>query len=183
MVDTVWTKRPHSLCYPAMPIPHARRMNLIALALLITALIAFGAFHFLPVMSETEFDRMGADPNEINAGWSIWQEIGNFLEAPDIHDSSAMIGVSTFLTFVVLILACPFLIPLFRRSRLVWWVATIASGLVLTGLGGLLVITNLGPGDHPGPAIFSLLASLALNFLGLLFIRREVPAAPEVDPT
>ena len=165
-----------------MPIPHARRMNLIALALLITALIAFTAFHFLPVMAETEFARIGAAPDEINAGWSIWQEIGNFFVAPRIDDSQAMIGISTFLTCVVLILACPFLVPLFRRSRLVWWIATIASGLVLTGLGGLLVITNLAPDDHPGPAIFSLLASLALNFLGLLFIRRELPAAPEVDP-
>lgn len=165
-----------------MPIPHARRMNLIALALLITALIAFVAFHFLPLESDTEIDRMGIEPHDVEAGWLIWQEIASFFKAPDIDDVLDMIGVSSFLSCVVLIIASPFLISVLQRSHLVWWVATIASGLVLTGLGGLVVITELEPDDRPGPAIYCLLASLALNFLGLLFIRREVPAAPEVDP-
>jgi hypothetical protein len=163
-----------------MPIPHARRMNLIALALLITSLIAFITFHFLPTISGEEIDREGYDPNEFK-GWTIWEEIGNFAKSPNIGDFQEMIGVSTFLTGVLLILSSPFLIPVLRRSRLVWWIATLGSGLVLTGLGGLLVISNLDPDDNPGPAIYCILASLALNFLGLLFIRREIPASPEVD--
>jgi hypothetical protein len=160
-----------------MSIPQARRMNLIALALLITALIACVAFHFLPTISGEEIDRGEYDPNDFK-GWTIWEEIGNFAKSPNIGDFQEMIGVSTFLTGVLLILSSPFLIPVLRRSRLVWWIATIASGLVLTGLGGLLVISNLEPDDQPGPAIYCLLVSLALNFLGLLFIRRELPAAP-----
>lgn len=163
-----------------MPIPHARRMNLIALALLVTALIAFVSFHFLPTISGEEVDRRGYDPNDFE-GWTIWEEIGNFAKDPDIGDFQEMIGVSTFLTGVMLILSSPLIIPVLRRSRLVWWVATLGSGLVLTGLGGLLVINNLEPVIQPGPAIYCLLASLALNFLGLLFIRREVPAAPGVE--
>ena len=151
-------------------------MNLIALALLVTALIAFIAFHFLPTISGVEVDRRGYDPSDFE-GWTIWEEIGNFAKAPNIGDFQEMIGVSTFLTGVVLILSSPILIPVLRRSRLVWWIATLGSGLVLTGLGGLLVINNLEPALQPGPAIYCLLASLALNFLGLLFIRREPAAA------
>lgn len=172
MVDTVWTKRPHFLCYPAMPIPHARRMNLLALALLITALIAFTGFHLLPVESRIES----------GDGWWVWHEIGIFLESPDLQDIQSMIGISSFLTCVVLILSGPFLIHILRRSRLACRLATIVSGMVFAGLGVVVAIHNLRPATQPGPAVFCLLASLALNFLGLLFIRREVPAPPVVDP-
>jgi hypothetical protein len=154
-----------------MLIPHARRMNLIALALLVTALIAFTAFHLLPVDSG-----IGSDD-----GWRVWQEIGLFLETPNLEDLQTMIGISSFLTCVVMILTGPFLIPVLRRSRLAWWLATIVSGMAFAGLGVVVAIHNLGPGTQPGPAVFCLLAALALNFLGLLFIRREVPAAPAFD--
>ena len=161
-----------------MPIPHARRMNLIALALLITALIAFVAFHFLVITIYT-------DPGYSKTrdlGWEIWPELLEFLKDVDFDQIQGMIAASAFLTYCLLVVASPFLVPVLRISRIGWWVTVIASGVAMLGFGGVILISNDDPSfSVPGPGLYCLLASLALNFLGLLFIRREVPAAPEVD--
>ena len=177
MFDTVWTKRPHSLCYPAMPIPHARRMNLIALALLITALIAFVVFHFLSFEIYT-------DPSYgPSNGWMMWPGLIDFLGDVDFEDLAGMIAASAFLTYSLLVVVSPFIVPFLRISRLGWWMCIIASGVAMCGFGGVVLFSGHDPSfSVPGPGFYCLLASLALNFLGLLFIRREVPAAPEVDP-
>lgn len=177
MVDTVWTKRPHSLCYPAMPIPHARRMNLVALALLVTALIAFVAFHFL------RFE-IYADPSYgPSIGWALWPTLIDFIGDVDFNDLTGMIAASAFLTHSLLVVVSPFIVPLLRISRLGWWMSAIASGVSMCGLGGAVLFSDHDPTfSVPGPGFYAILASLALNFLGLLFVRREVPAPPMVDP-
>ena len=162
-----------------MPIPHARRMNLIALALLVTALIAFVAFHFLVITVVTD---PGSSRSE-ELGWRIWPELLEFLKDADFNDAEGMIAVSAFLTYCLLVIASPFIIPILRMSRLGWWITVIASGLAMCGFGGMILLSEDDPAySVPGPGTYCILASLALNFLGLLFIRREVPAAPEVDP-
>ena len=163
-----------------MPIPHARRMNLIALALLITALIAFVAFHFMVITIYT-------DPTLVSkskeTGWEIWPTLWDYLHLPDYHDLQGMTAASAFLTYSLLVVACPFILPFLRMSRLAWWITVIASGVATCGFGGIVLFTEHDPSiSSPGPGLYCLLASLALNFLGLLFIRREMPAAPEVDP-
>jgi hypothetical protein len=150
------------------PIPHARRMNLIALALLITALIAFVAFHFLIV--DVYKDPLISDELEI-VGWQVWPSAFEFLQHYDTSDMHAMVAISAFVTSALLIVASPFIVPFLRISRLSWWITVISSGAAMCGLGGVILMERSY--SIPGPGSHCLLASLALNFLGLLFIRRE----------
>lgn len=145
-------------------------MNLIALALLITALIAYVAFHFLPVEVYPP-DLYGVEPER---GYEIWEEVVEFAKDPSANDEQDMIALAGFLCAAFLITACPFLIPFLHRSRWMWWTVGLMSGATLCGLGGVLFLIFFYEGASiPGPAIYCLLAAMALNFIGLLFIRRE----------
>jgi hypothetical protein len=157
----------------------ARWMNLIALAILVTALIAFVAFHFLVI--QTYVDPGFGQAEE--RGWRIWLEVYEFLKDPDPGEIEAMVGVSSFMASVVLVVASPLLVPVFSRSRWAWWIAVLVSGSAMCGLGGVVL---LGPSADPsyavpGPGIHCLLAVLVLNFTGLLFIRRESRPSAEID--
>ncbi len=164
---------------PLMPIPHARRMNQIALALLITALISFVAVHFLVLQRYT--DPMLELPETV--GWQVWPGMGDTLRFHlSSNDISGMVALSAFITFSLTVIGCPLLVPFLRASRISWWIVVITSGAAMCGLGGNILMEQDPSFSTPGPGLYCLLASLALNFLGLLFIRREVPAAPEVDP-
>jgi hypothetical protein len=162
------TTRRHSLCLD-MAISHARRMNLVALAVLLTALISLAVFH------GTVFVDHGPD-DEVSYGWQVWPEIWRTVRAPNFDDFMDLIATSAFLTSLLLIAIAPFAIPLFRASRLAWWLAAIVSGLALVGLSGVLLVSYSDPAagsEKLGPGFFCLIASQVLNFLGLLFIRRE----------
>jgi len=152
-----------------MPISRARRMNLIAMAVLLTGLISLIAFHGM-VFADRRPD------GEVTYGWQVWPEIWQFITDLDFSDIADLIAASAFLTSVLLIVVAPFAIPVFRASRLAWWLAAIVSGTALTGLTGILVVDyTKEPADAEelGPAFFCLIASQVLNFVGLLFIRRE----------
>jgi hypothetical protein len=153
-------------------------MNLIALALLVTALIAFVAFHFLVITIVTDPGSSRSD----ESGWRIWPELLEFLKDADFNDAEGMIAVSAFLTYCLLVVGSPFILPVLRMSRLGWWITVIASGLAMCGFGGMILLSEHDPAySVPGPGTYCLLASLALNFLGLLFIRREVPPPPALE--
>ncbi|WP_264513662.1 hypothetical protein [Luteolibacter rhizosphaerae] len=148
----------------------ARRMNLIALALLITALIAYIAFHFLPLEVYPP-DLYGIEPDR---GYEVWGEVVEFAKDPSANDPQDMIALAGFLCAAFLIIVSPFLVPLLHRSRWMWWTVVLVSGATLCGLGGVLLLIFFHDGEAiPGSGIHCLLAALALNFLGLLFIRRE----------
>lgn len=153
---------------PPMAFSSARRLNLVALAILFTALAAFLAFHALPFQPWREA-----------AGWEIWFDVADYLSDPDWSETRLLIGVTTLISATLLIVASPFLVPFFRLSRLSWWVAVLSSGMIMTGLGGLMVIGHYidESSETSGPALPCLIAALILNFTGLLFIRREVPRA------
>ena len=149
-----------------MPIPHARRMNLIALVLLVTALIAFVTFHFLPMYHLPMADN--------RHGWTVWIDMSYYARSMTASNSQLEnILLSGLLAFAPLVSCAPFLVPVLRVSRLSWWLAVVTSGLTFTGSGGVLLLWMGRAGVMPGPAFVCLLASLSLNFLGLLFIRRE----------
>jgi hypothetical protein len=158
-----------------MPIPHARRMNFVALAVLVTGLISLVAFHLIVFVDHGPGGAM-------SYGWEVWPEIWEAMKDPDLNDIADLIATSAFLTSVLLILIAPFAIPLFRASRLGWWVATIVSGMALVGLSGVLLANYSDePSDFArlGPGFYCLIASQILNFLGFTFIRREhVPDLP-----
>jgi hypothetical protein len=59
---------------------------------------------------------------------------------------------------------------------------TISSGTAFFGLGGILLYHLALDPSLSSSGINCLIAAQMLHFTGLLFIRREVPAAPEVDP-
>lgn len=138
-------------------------MNLVALALLITALIGFVCFHFMVLNVDTE-----------RKGWQIWPSLIEFLKAADFDDLQGMVAAAAFLTYTLLVVATPFAIIALCRSRLLWWLIAIASGTAMCGLGGVIILGMIDDDvSAPTPGLLCLLASLALNFLGLLFIRRE----------
>ena len=173
-----WRAVPDALS--AMSQDRARWMNLIALAILVTALIAFAAFHFLVVQTYVD-PGLAGQPEE--RGWTIWLEVYEFFKDPDPDETQAMIGVASFLAATALVIACPLLVPVFNRSRWLWWIAIMASGVAMCGLGGILLFSPSDPGYAvPGPAIHCLVAVLVLNFAGLLFIRRELPPVADIEP-
>lgn len=162
-----------------MPIPRARRMNLIALALFITALISLVAFHLLPFdpsLSTT-------NPGE-NRGWIIWQFIGSVFSSarifrvPDVET----LAYGCLPVSMMLVTVAPFLIAVLRGSRPIWWMMMIMTSVCLASVSWLIWSLSRDPITTPPPSISVYLTAVILNFLGLLFIRREVPSAPEVDP-
>ena len=154
------------------PIPHARRMNLIALALFITALVALAAFHVLPGFL--------VEGDEVLPGWAMWTILPELVaEMPG--EPLMMIIFASFIASAFLVLACPFVAGILRRSRISWWTVTISSGAAFFGLGGILLYHLALDPSLSSSGINCLAAAQMLNFLGLLFIRREMPAAPEVD--
>jgi hypothetical protein len=150
----------------------AHWMNLVALAVLSTSLLAYVAFHLLPIEASM-------DPELEERGWELWKAVYEFIKEPDASYSREMIGVAGFLSSAFLIVACPFLVPVLNRSRWLWWVMVLASGAAMCGLGGIVLLALMDM-EEPGSGTCCLLAALVLNFLGLLFIRRET--APEIQP-
>jgi hypothetical protein len=72
-----------------MPTSHARRMNLIALAVLLTGLISLIAFHGMVFV-----DRRPDD--EVTYGWQVWPEIWQFITDPDFSDIADLIAARPF---------------------------------------------------------------------------------------
>ena len=138
-----------------------RAMNLLGLAFLIVGLLCFVAFHFLP-----------GDAFHEGRGWRIWLEVWQGVSDPDLlNDSEGMIGMCSFLGLVALVLVSPFLFGVFLRSRLVWWMATLFSGLATMGLW--VVVLGQNSWEQLGLAGSVLLASPLCNLVGLMLLRGE----------
>ena len=137
-------------------------MNRAALGLLVAALLTFTAFHFLPGFGEAE------------ACWRVWLEVGEILADPlRGNDASDFVILASFLTITLLILGSPFLLPVFLRSRLAWWLATLMSGVALFALW-ILVLVDTEPALL-GPAGWCLLMAPALHLIGMVTLRGDSP--------
>ena len=161
-----------------MPIPHARRMNLIAQALLITALLFFVGFHL------GDWVRVTLELEPLK-GWELWKNAISVVRHSHLHGlpNSLLITMSALIVASVLICGSPFAVKPLAASRALWWGATVVSVASFAGFGGFMAYYMVVEAvDEPGTGFFCLIAAQMLHFTGLLFIRREVPAAPEVDP-
>jgi hypothetical protein len=127
--------------------------NRVAVALLIAALACWIGFHFLPI-------------DEPTRGWQTWQSIWVRMTSGPIPNWRGMVFISSFLTLAILVTASPFVTNLFRASRICRRLAIGGSGFALLCLGWITV--DYGPYR---PALSSLLATMALNFAGLICLR------------
>jgi hypothetical protein len=133
-------------------------LNRLGIALLIASLACWVGFHLLPI-------------DNYMRGWELWKRIWELMTRGSLPPWQSMIGISAFLTIAILVTTSPFLTFLLRTSRPCRWLAVVASGAALLGLGSLIV------DDSPnGPAFWFLLAAMALNFAGLICLR-----APHLD--
>ena len=151
----------------------ARLMNLVAVAFFITALIALGAFHVTPWSKEA--------PDQ---GYHVWIEFRDMVQARDFSNPWESIGLFMFPCFALLALVSPFLVGFLRRSRLAWWMLVLFSGICLISIGAFMfVITQPAPGepDQRGTGFFCLAGAMVLNFIGMLFVRRDGRIAAQPD--
>lgn len=150
-----------------------RAMNLLGLSFLVVGFLCLALFHFLP--GDEAFDE--------GRGWRIWLEVWEGIKDPDLqNDPGGMIGMCSFLGLVALVVASPFLYVVLQRSRLMWWMATLFSGISTMGLW--VVVLSVNSPEQIGLAGAVLLASPALNLIGLLLLRGErrdpetIPVSP-----
>jgi hypothetical protein len=122
---------------------------------MIAAMILFAAFHFLPAEKDSD-----------ETGWVIWQAVFLILRHSADLDALAGIGLASFLMFSVLIVSSPFLIGVWRKSKLALGLAAAFSGL---GTFGFWIMVLCQGGEENFPLGFwCLMHAPLLNFLGLL---------------
>lgn len=88
-------------------------------------------------------------------------------------------GLVAAVSWLLLALVSPFIVPLLIRSRALWSITTLIAGLSL--VAWLIIIGSAagssGLSNLP-PAMLSMLASVLLNFLGLAVLARIKPLDP-----
>lgn len=128
----------------------------LALVLFSGSLVSLILFNLLPAFSSRE------------RGWTIWVSIIEVIHRPALaRDPTNQILIASFLTLPVLVTASPFLTQMYLKSRLTWWLATLMAGTSTSALWFILLSEDV----RPNLGIWCLLASPALNFVGLLSIR------------
>jgi len=144
-----------------------RFAQILSKVLLFAALIAFGAFHFLPQAGETG-----------ERGWNVWGYFWELLLNPEgVDDALQGVILAAFLTTSVLIVASPFLGVVWLRSKLAWWICMVFSGIAAGSFWIGIVIYGT---DDFGPGDWCLMAAPTLNFLGLLLAGTRVPRNPTI---
>jgi len=145
-----------------------RVLNLISLAFLVASLISFMLFHVLE------------DSLTEGKGWRVWLEIWEMIRDPSFFEEPRnMMAAASFFTVTLLITCSPAMVPLFRRSRLLWWLAAVFSGLATITFW--LIVLLINDPQTIGLSAWCLLAAPVLNLTGLFLIRGE-PRAGLPDP-
>ncbi|MEM9237781.1 MAG: hypothetical protein AAGB14_13470 [Verrucomicrobiota bacterium] len=155
----------------------------MALGFLAAALLTFVIFHLAPAVYERSFTD-GDAPWVAVRGYTIWQNVVEVLRSPgDAGWDDFMISAALLMGPCV-VLAPPFMVRVFSRSRILWWTVVISSSLMMCGLSGIVgwfLLHDYEPSEHQrlGPGIVSMLIFPVFNFIGLLCVRRRVegPAA------
>ena len=152
-------------------------MNRVAVIVFSVGLLFFGVFNFVPFI--IFLDPAMATPTE---GWRLWGKLVDAVRHGSLEDSKVMISWAALLCGELLIVTSPFLVPVFRLSRLAWWIAMLLSGCAVSGVVGVMLLEPPPASIDLGLGCYSLIAALALNFLGFFFIRREIPPNPVTGP-
>ena len=162
-----------------MSLSRSRRMNLVALALLVSALVAFTIFHFSRVDEVFGFASGWLREKDSIAGWQVW--LSGWVSAKTWNTGGPNVAaemlVSAMLTSSALsIIAAPFLLPILRSSLLAWWLVVFFSfcGICL----GISIVSDYAIPEAAvlgglRPGTYCLIFAQILNVVGLLFIRRE----------
>jgi hypothetical protein len=155
-------------------------MNRAARVLFIVSFGCFVAFHFASFYIFPNQPFLSKD----FTGWNIWVAmVADTFRHSSRVDARTMIAYSGFLTSALLLISAPFLLPVLRISRLAWWGCVLTSGIAMIGFGSVIIPQGKVSGDVvPGPGYHLLFSAMLLNFLGFLFIRREIPPNPVIDP-
>lgn len=140
-------------------------------AFLGASVIAFGSFHFIgdPLA--------GGD-----AGWTVWRELWEIATNPSsVDDAFSWVGIASFLLASLLLVTAPFLGGVWLKSKLVWWLSLVLSGIAAVGVVGVMLINTLAAESGIPAVLIVLMAAYGLNFLGILFARVGTPS-PDVMP-
>ena len=133
--------------------------RILSMAFLITALVLFAAFHFLPL---TRYDK--------DSGWELWKGMVQVALSPSsLREWQTGLAVSSFVTFSLLIVASPFLGNVWVKSLLGWSVVVVSSGMAAAGFPVIFE----GDWDDLGVGGWCLIISPVLNFVGLLLARPQ----------
>jgi hypothetical protein len=137
-------------------------VHLQGLILCCAGLASFVFFNLLPGFGSEE------------RGWTIWVRILESVQDPRIfRDTKDLILIASFLTLLALVTASPFLVTVYLKSRLAWWLATVMAGLSTCALW--LIVLVMVELHRVGLGGWCLLVAPALNFAGLLSLRLVKP--------
>lgn len=132
------------------------KVHMPALVLFCAGLTSLVFFNLLP----------GLGPEQ--RGWNIWIDIVRAVQRPELfRDTTDLITIASLLILLPLVMASPFLVLVYLKSRLAWWLATLAAGVSTYHLAVNfnIEVNRIGLGG------WCLLAAPALNFAGLLSLR------------
>jgi len=135
----------------------------IALGLLIAAVAAFASFNLLPWKPEVP---------KFDAGWKIWVEV---FSPRNLRPGPNLLPITGILAGALIIVSGPFLVPVLRSSRLIWWTAAVVSGMAMVAFTGSLVVMVIRTNFQPGSGMCAVVVAQVLNFAGILSIRRLPP--------
>lgn len=146
----------------------------VALGCFVLSLLLLLAFHLSPLFVE----RPGVGTEEVTYGWMVWPAVaGDLVDFENIDLGVA--GPSFALVLgVALALISPFAIHTLSGNRVLWWFMALASGLLVTGLTGVLgsiVLSNAPLIDEGHLGIGYLWVALfpLPHLVGVFFVRKR----------
>ena len=148
-------------------------LNGLALIFLSVAPIFFVAFHFLP------FER-----GDRYRGWRFWVEIAAIAKHPEligIDSGKLVIALTAFLMIPLLLLASPFLMPVYKSSKVFHGLALALALMSTVGFTGL-ALAQWDPHSRPGSGIVCLMVAQVFNLIGLALVRTGKPRKGEIPP-
>ena len=100
-------------------------------------------------------------------GWNLWVNVTKSFWDPKLLGKTVeLITIASLLTLLVLVVASPFLVQVYFRSRVAWWLVTLMS--VISTCAIWFIVFDMVSLRRIGLGGWCLLAAPALNLAGLL---------------